>query len=1043
PDWVKANIASKDGIYVENAPLIREPDAFCEFGLYVGGRSGSVTSLLLEGEATSKSETCADLCCENGQQIELRGGIENAVAPSYHISVRDDDAEYKNKWQIEVEGCMGNFVAPSDTIEARDDTADCKNKPHIEFGGGIGNVVAQSDHKAVSDDTTEYKCVKRTMAESVAKFYTENKTHIELGGIMVNVVVPSELIAVKDDTRMCKLQERTVVESFPTLCTEKKQKIELVDNTASVSDLLDHIMVKDDTSEYRHGERTIAELRATFSSENKAHIDVVKSDFKSVRDDASKYEHQERTAAESIATFFTENKHEIEFGSNLGNVIALSERITLRDDTAVCKHRERTIAQSIAISCTEIKPQVEVGHDIINVVATSDLIGVIDNTSKHKHQETTMTESIVTLCTENMQQIELVGDIANESGPSDLIPVRDDTKYKRQNGNMVEATIPSKSCLPTRRLDGKETLWTVQDCVPRKDQNIYVTEREELDDSMSDHVQYQVSGSPLINMGFADKCVIKDQNIRQEHRIQVHTILSKVKPDETQDQTTKFNATSNACGRYPESSSLITGECTGHLKRNEDFDDFSPQPQDNCHPNACEQIDRDRQTNRTGPILRSRKIYLATSMVKKHQKRMMSSMSSEGGKMKKTTFISNRLKRNAVRGLFDDYLKDWMDKNVQTGSFENEHCLPFLVNAPKRVECFQCKDLVAPGKEIMCTVISCRKAYHLVCAEKLRGSYWFKKREFRCPHHVCMVCNSRQGLWRCVRCPVAVHRNCSPWPEAMIFLKERSRPAICWRHHEDWRLEHKRKDRTNAIKEAFLRLPVPYVIEDFKIEATFCQDVMGNENEPPPYVQIRRNVFLIKKKRDDTDDGVGCSCGTDAIVCGENCECRVQSMSCSRACQCSEMCTNKPFRKEKRIKIIKTKSCGWGAEAAEVIKRGEFVIEYAGEVINDALCEERLWEMKHRGVHNFYMCEIGKDFIIDATFKGNQSRFLNHSCDPNCKLEKWRVDGETRVGVFAAQDIGVGEPLTYDYRSLNDAQSIENINIKINTCNLQRDEDAP
>ena len=58
-------------------------------------------------------------------------------------------------------------------------------------------------------------------------------------------------------------------------------------------------------------------------------------------------------------------------------------------------------------------------------------------------------------------------------------------------------------------------------------------------------------------------------------------------------------------------------------------------------------------------------------------------------------------------------------------------------------------------------------------------------------------------------------------------------------------------------------------------------------------------------------------------------------------------------------------------------------------VISDAQCEKRLWDMKYRGDKKFYMCEITKDFTIDATFKGNSSRFLNHSCDPNCKLEKW------------------------------------------------------
>lgn len=69
------------------------------------------------------------------------------------------------------------------------------------------------------------------------------------------------------------------------------------------------------------------------------------------------------------------------------------------------------------------------------------------------------------------------------------------------------------------------------------------------------------------------------------------------------------------------------------------------------------------------------------------------------------------------------------------------------------------------------------------------------------------------------------------------------------------------------------------------------------------------------------------------------------------------------------------------------------VINYclAASVIDDALCEQRLWDMKYKGVHNFYMCEIRKDFTIDATYKGNASRFLNHSCNPNCILEKWLV----------------------------------------------------
>ncbi|KAK9076781.1 hypothetical protein SSX86_005115 [Deinandra increscens subsp. villosa] len=176
------------------------------------------------------------------------------------------------------------------------------------------------------------------------------------------------------------------------------------------------------------------------------------------------------------------------------------------------------------------------------------------------------------------------------------------------------------------------------------------------------------------------------------------------------------------------------------------------------------------------------------------------------------------------------------------------------------------------------------------------------------------------------------------------------------------------------------------------------------------------DIYHVKKKRDDTDRNTGCT-DCSSSTCSEDCVCRHQSISCSKACGCSEMCTNKPFRKDKRIKIVLTKHCGWGVEAAESIKKGEFIIEYVGEVISDAMCEQRLWKMKNQGIKNFYMCEVRKNFTIDATVKGNASRFLNHSCGPNCNLEKWDVDGETRVGVFAARSIKVGEPLTYDYRA--------------------------
>jgi SET domain-containing protein len=56
-----------------------------------------------------------------------------------------------------------------------------------------------------------------------------------------------------------------------------------------------------------------------------------------------------------------------------------------------------------------------------------------------------------------------------------------------------------------------------------------------------------------------------------------------------------------------------------------------------------------------------------------------------------------------------------------------------------------------------------------------------------------------------------------------------------------------------------------------------------------------------------------------------------------------------------------------------------------------------------------------KGLIIDAT-RGSICRFVNHSCEPNCKVEKWTVNGEPRMALFAGEaGIMTGEELTYDY----------------------------
>ncbi|KAJ9557795.1 hypothetical protein OSB04_012409 [Centaurea solstitialis] len=357
-------------------------------------------------------------------------------------------------------------------------------------------------------------------------------------------------------------------------------------------------------------------------------------------------------------------------------------------------------------------------------------------------------------------------------------------------------------------------------------------------------------------------------------------------------------------------------------------------------------------------------------------------------------------------------------KKVNLGIQETNLFLPFQIGSRKLAECRVCENaIINPWEKVSCSIHDCRVSYHLKCAKERVGLLSSSK-HFKCPQHACYLCKKKAHLWRCSKCDLAAHRKCAAYPG---YMKGKPSAIICWRHSTDWP-PSKSEVPTSSIEEVFGRLPLPYAEEEFKIDPIW-KCTLENNLEPSPYEHIKRNIYRIKKKGDNVDDSIGCA-RCDSGICIEDCECRLQCISCSSACGCSEMCTNRPFKENKRIKIVMTHRCGWGLEADEFIEKGEFIIEYVGEVISEALCQKRFWGMKE-GATNFYMCEVRKGFIIDATFKGNESRFLNHSCDPNCNLEKWEVDGETRLGVFAKRSIKRGEPLTYHYRFVRFGPEIE------------------
>ena len=114
--------------------------------------------------------------------------------------------------------------------------------------------------------------------------------------------------------------------------------------------------------------------------------------------------------------------------------------------------------------------------------------------------------------------------------------------------------------------------------------------------------------------------------------------------------------------------------------------------------------------------------------------------------------------------------------------------------------------------------------------------------------------------------------------------------------------------------------------------------------------------------------------------------------------------------KHESFEIRPSRTHGLGAFAVVPIPKGTRVIEYAGARITPAQADERYPD--EPGVeHHTYLFAIDDDIVIDASIDGNDARFINHSCDPNCDA----VVEDDRIWIETIRDVAAGEELAYDY----------------------------
>ena len=116
------------------------------------------------------------------------------------------------------------------------------------------------------------------------------------------------------------------------------------------------------------------------------------------------------------------------------------------------------------------------------------------------------------------------------------------------------------------------------------------------------------------------------------------------------------------------------------------------------------------------------------------------------------------------------------------------------------------------------------------------------------------------------------------------------------------------------------------------------------------------------------------------------------------------------------ITVQRSSVHGSGVFAARSIRKGTRIIEYTGERVTHAQADIRYEDKDEKDNHTFLFI-VDRKTVIDAGVDGNDARFINHSCDPNCESV---IEGR-RVFIEAIRNIAAGEELAYDYQIQRDA----------------------
>jgi histone-lysine N-methyltransferase SUV39H len=175
-------------------------------------------------------------------------------------------------------------------------------------------------------------------------------------------------------------------------------------------------------------------------------------------------------------------------------------------------------------------------------------------------------------------------------------------------------------------------------------------------------------------------------------------------------------------------------------------------------------------------------------------------------------------------------------------------------------------------------------------------------------------------------------------------------------------------------------------------------------------------------------------------------ESRYPIYECNHKCRCGPRCKSRLVQKGRKVPltIFKTDNKrGWGVYCNEDLVQGQFIDTYLGEVITSQEADRR--EADSGSEKNSYLYALDKFvgeggiteencLVIDGQYMGGPTRFINHSCEPNCRqytVSYNKYDNRLyNLAFFAYENIPAGVELTFDYMDLDEVEEDEAIRLR-------------